>query len=190
MRISINYVLLLVGLSLNLTANAWVVVSDESHLSFVSIKKNNIGESHTISEVSGQIVDGEATVTLNPNSVESRVPIRNDRMREFLFETNLYPSIVIKAQVNEILEKLKIGTSIVADLEATLNMHGQSLPVLLNVRVGKLTDKKVTVSSVMPVLIRAADFKMVEGIQKLSSLVNGLQIAESIPVSFSLVFSK
>ena len=49
-----------------------------------------------------------------------------------------------------------------------------------------MDSETLLVSSTQSVLIRAANFDMVEGITKLASLVNNLPIAETVPVNFSL----
>lgn len=116
------------------------------------------------------------------------MPIRDERMREFLFETELFPVVEINADVTEIMGGLKNDDSLLAELAATIAMHGESNDAKALVRVTAVSDKKLIVTSTTPVLVRAADYKMVDGIQKLSSLVNNLPIAESVPVSFSLVF--
>ena len=67
-------------------------------------------------------------------------------------------------------------------------MHGVSKDIKLVARISKLSKTRLLVSSSQPVLIRAKDYNMLEGVVKLSSLVNNLAIAETVPVSFSLAF--
>lgn len=186
----VKSLLLFLGLVANVSTYAWTVSAENSSIHFISIKKTNIGESHVFTEFSGSISDGKAHVIIKPDSVDTRVPIRNERMREFLFETGIYPTIEVTANVQELLDEIIIGTSMLAKLPATLSMHGESQDIILSVRVTAISDTTLAVTTVDPVLVRAANFNMVEGIQKLSSLVNDLAIAESIPVSFSLTFNK
>lgn len=174
----------------SISAQAWTLDAENSVVSFVSIKKGNIGESHTFSDVAGQIKEATASVTIKPDSVDSRVPIRNERMREFLFETGIYPTIDISADVSEILSKLTPGMSKLVSMPIQVTMHGVSKELTLEARISMLSDSSVVVNSSQPVIVRAADYNMVEGITKLASLVNNLAIAESVPVSFSLSFQK
>lgn len=169
-------------------AFSWTLDSNKSSISFVTIKNTNIAESHTLSAFSGDIAEGRATLAIKPDSVETRVPIRNDRMREFLFETSAYPIIEVNASVSNVLNELKIGESVLAELPARLSLHGVTGDIAMKVRVSSISESLLTVTTTEPVLIRAADYKMLEGINKLSSLVNNLPIAESVPVSFSLAF--
>ncbi len=181
---------LLIASLTSVSTQAWTLIKEDSTVSFISIKKNNIGESHHFTDIGGSIFNGRAVVSIKPDSVDSRVPIRNERMREFLFKTQTYPIIKINADVADTLNNIKAGDSKQVEVPAMLSMHGVTEEVMLDVRVNALSDSKIIVSSVQPVIIRAASFGMVEGIQKLSGLVNGLAIAESVPVSFSLMFQE
>ena len=172
------------------SAHSWQVDANESNVNFVSIKKGNIAETHTFSDLSGSITENEGVLIIKPDSIDSKVPIRDERMREFLFETNLYPTIVVSIALDEGLDKLIKNKTIAVTLPATLEMHGQQAEVNVNARVTQVDDSTLLVTSTSSVLVKATTFKMVEGIQKLSSLVNGLDIAEMVPVNFSLVFSK
>ncbi len=169
---------------------AWTLNGSESSVSFVTVKKTNIGETHRFSDISGSINDGAARVVIKPDSVDTRVPIRDERMREFLFETQLYPTIEIIADVSEVLETLKPGEKKLLTLDATLSLHGVSKPIALKIQTVRLSESTLLVSSTQPFLVRAKTFGMVEGITKLASLVNNLHISESVPVSFNMVFSQ
>jgi len=171
------------------TGYKWTLDAEKTRVNFVSIKKGNIAESHTFSDISGHVVDGKARVTIKPDSVDSRIPIRDERMREFLFETGVYPTIEIVAEVSEALKELKPGNSSLASIPATLSLHGETKELALDVRISRLNQNTMVVASTQPVLVRAANFNMVDGIIKLSSLVNNLPIAETVPVSFSLLLN-
>ena len=183
-------VLILSSALFSISANAWTLDVENSEVNFVSIKKGNIGETHIFTDIAGTIEESTANIVIRPDSVDSRVPIRDERMREFLFETGIYPIISISSDVTEIMSGLSAGTSKLTNFSASLSMHGVSKDLTLDVRVSMLSDSSIVVSSSKPFLLRAADFNMVEGIQKLASLVNNLPIAESVPVSFSLSFTK
>ncbi len=169
------------------SAYTWTLDAEKSRVNFVSIKKGNIAESHTFSDISGHVTDGKARVIIKPDSVDSRIPIRDERMREFLFETGVYPTIEIVAEVSAALKGLEPGNSSLASIPATLSLHGETKELTLDVRISRLNQNTMVVASTQPVLVRAANFNMVDGIIKLSSLVNNLPIAETVPVSFSLL---
>ncbi len=170
------------------TPTTWTLDSANSRVNFISIKKGNIGESHDFTDLTGVIAGNKASVIIKPDSVESRVPIRNERMRELLFETGVYPTIEVSADVAGQLDDLKSGDSLLSTVAASVSMHGITNKLDLELRISKLSSDVLIVSSTQPVIIRAADYNMVDGIVKLSALVNNLAIAESVPVSFTLQF--
>jgi len=167
-------------------AARWALNTEKSEVNFISIKKGNIAETHVFNDISGHILNGKAQFTIKPDSVDSRVPIRNERMREFLFETNVYPTIEINANVGDLVSSLKPGQSNMMTIPASLSMHGATKEIKLETRLSMINANTIVVSSTQSVLIRAADFDMVDGITKLASLVNNLAIAETVPVNFSL----
>jgi len=168
------------------SAARWALNTEKSEVNFISIKKGNIAETHVFNDISGHILNGKAQFTIKPDSVDSRVPIRNERMREFLFETNIYPTIEINANVGDLVRSLKPGQSNMMTIPASLSMHGATKEIKLETRLSMINANTIVVSSTQSVLIRAADFDMVDGITKLASLVNNLAIAETVPVNFSL----
>ena len=169
---------------------AWQLDQSNSSINFVTIKKGNIAESHTFKEFSGSLNSEAASIEISASSVDTKVDIRNERMREFLFETGAFPTISINADVTSVIPSIETGQSRLISLPASLELHGVKNEISLALRVSKLSEEVYVVSSAEPVLIRAKDYAMLEGVLKLSSLVNNLPIAETVPVSFSLQFNK
>ena len=169
---------------------AWQLDQSNSSINFVTIKKGNIAESHTFKEFSGSLNSEAASIEISASSVDTKVDIRNERMREFLFETGAFPTISINADVTSVIPSIATGQSRLISLPASLELHGVKNEISLALRVSKLSEEVYVVSSAEPVLIRAKDYAMLEGVLKLSSLVNNLPIAETVPVSFSLQFNK
>ena len=70
----------------------WELQSKTSQLNFISIKNNSIAEVHDFTTLSGSInKKGEAVLTISLPSVETSIGIRNERMKEHLFESKQYP---------------------------------------------------------------------------------------------------
>lgn len=169
---------------------AWQLDNKDSHLSFVSIKKDAIAETHYFHQMHGFIADnGSAKVSLDLTSVETNIPIRNERMKQHLFNTNSFSSATIASKFDPtLLTSLKTGQSTIADVTFTLNLHGQQQDIQSRVRITKLQDS-LFVSSMSPVLIYASQFNLVQGIQTLRDLAKLPNIATAVPVSFNLAFS-
>ena len=95
---------------------------EHSNLSFVSVKKGTVAEAHRIKNLSGSLSDkGELKVTLDLTSVDTKIEIRDQRAKEFLFETDKFANATLKANIAEIAE----GVSNIST-EAELSLHGVS----------------------------------------------------------------
>jgi polyisoprenoid-binding protein YceI len=168
----------------------WTLDPARSHLAFVSIKAKDIAEVHTFKEIQGRIApDGQATVALMLDSVETLVPIRNERMRQFLFDTADYKEAVLTAKLDPAqIKAMAVGE--IADLtaEGTLSLHGQTQPMTLVVQAARVADNTVMVASVKPLVVDAAKFGMTDGVEKLREIAGLAAISNAVPVSFVLTF--
>lgn len=171
---------------------AWSLNGDASRLNFVSIKKDTIAEIHTFKQISGALTaQGDATITIELASVDTAVAIRDERMRDMLFETKLFPKAQISAKVDMArFSKLAAGEMVRDELEFTLDLHGQSKKLRAAVTAVKLQGDGFMVTTVAPVIIDAADFALVKGIEALKSSVGLPSISTAVPVTLSLVFDK
>ena len=95
---------LVAALSAGSVSADWTMDQSRSHLAFISIKAKDVAEIHTFTEMSGSIADdGQVKVSLMLDSVETLIPIRNERMREFLFKTTNYQEATLTAKVDPAL---------------------------------------------------------------------------------------
>jgi hypothetical protein len=60
--------------------------------------------------------------------------------------------------------------------------------VTTRVSVQRLSNSRVMVQSMAPVLTRAVDFNLTAGVEALRSVVNLTSISAAVPVDFALVF--
>ena len=59
----------------------WTLDPSQSELAFSSIKASRIAEIHTFNSIRGNIKDsGDATFQIDVSSLETMIPIRNERM--------------------------------------------------------------------------------------------------------------
>jgi len=182
---------LLVMLSVNTAfASQWQLDSANSQLSFISTKKINVSETHQFKSLDGAVDDnGNVTVSIDLASVDTSIAIRDERMTTYLFETVLYPTAVLKAAIDpEVIDAIALGASSRIEVEATLELHGQTVPLKFEVAVTRLVGAKLSVVSVQPVLLNVADFNLVAGVEKLRELAGLPSISHTVPVSFYLTF--
>jgi polyisoprenoid-binding protein YceI len=168
----------------------WALVPAESRLSFVSVKGGEIAEVHHFHELSGRVAaDGRATIEIPLDSVETGIEIRDERMREFLFQTGLHPKATITASIDlASLQDLAVGAQRRMPLTSELSLHGVTAPVEAQVAVTRTAPSKVLVASVDPIVVNAASFGMEKGVSELMKLANLDVIAPDTPVSFQLTF--
>ncbi len=185
----------ILSLSILITApaySAWTLDSSKSSLTFVSIKKGTVAENHRFKDFSGGINDkGLAKISIDLSSVDTKIAIRDQRMAEHLFETVKFAQANFSVQLNQNkIDAIASGSSKNMILKGNLDLHGQQQEVTVSVMVMKLSEKNMVVTTLQPVIIKAEDFALVAGINKLKSLANLPSIAYSVPVSFVLTFTE
>lgn len=184
---------LVMGLLITLPSLAnWQLSNEKSEFNFVTTKKIDGSEIHQFTQLKGNIsAKGEATLKIDLTSVETNIPIRNERMQKFLFETDLFPQALFTATIDQQkVEKLKVGETATMELTGELNLHGLSQTISTQVQVIKLKTNELLVNSVKPVIVQAKAFNLVAGVEKLKTLAVLPSINHSVPVTFSLYYAK
>ena len=168
----------------------WSLDPTRSHLTFVSIKANDVAEVNTFGKIQGTIDgDGQAVVTLMLDSVETLIPIRDERMRQFLFETTNYREAVLKARVDpKLIAEMAVGDIAPINAEGSLSLHGQVQPMTLSMQAAKVDAKTVMVASIKPLIVDAAKFGMSDGVEKLREIAGLASISKAVPVNFVITF--
>jgi polyisoprenoid-binding protein YceI len=149
-----------------------------------------VGEVHSFTEMSGDITDGgDVTVALLLDSVETLVPIRNERMREFLFDTADYKDATLTAKIEPALVAgMAPGEIIDLTAEGSLSLHGATQPMVIQMQAAKVADGTVMVASTKPLIVDAAKFGMSDGVEKLREIAGLESISNAVPVSFVMTF--
>lgn len=173
-------------------ASEWILNPEHSRLAFISIKADHIGEVHHFTELSGQIDDqSQAVINTKLDSVETLIPIRNERMREFLFKTAQYSDATLSAKIDSAaIEALQPGELVDMVAESTLNLHGETQSLVLKMKATKLDADTIMVVSLEPVVIDAARFGLDEGVEKLREIAGLKSISNAVPVTFVMTFDK
>lgn len=176
--------------SIDVRGKTWKLDDSASRIAFASIKADEFIETHYFLRLSGQIrPNGEAIVTIFLDNIETRIDIRNERMRDLFFETHKFPKAKIKAAVNvEEFSVLPIGGRKQTEIEGILSLHGKETPVFTNVFVTRIAEARVEVASSEPVIVYVSDFNLESGLESLREVANLPSITGAAPVTFSLVF--
>lgn len=155
----------------------------------MSLKNGSVAELHHFKSMSGAISsEGKAQVTLELDSVETLIPIRNQRLRELLFETAQFPAATISADVPETVDALEVGQSAQLRAEVSVQLHGKEMPYKAVLQITRLEGNGLLVALREPLLVKAADFGLEGGIQTLRKLAGLNSISTNVPVSAQLVF--
>lgn len=179
------------GLSISsISAHAidWVIDGNDSQLNFISIKKIDIAEVHEFKKLQGSYdSQGQFILNIDLTSVDTHIAVRDDRMKNDLFEVSKFSSAKITAMIDtDLVDAIAEGASQRFTIEANLDLHGVSKPLTLDVIVTRLVGAKLSVVSAQPIIINANDFALAAGINKLMELASLPSISQAVPVSFYL----
>lgn len=169
----------------------WTLQSGASSLSFQSVKNMTKVETSGFATFAGQISpDGEARIAVQLESVDTKVDLRNVRMRFLLFETFQFPEAIITAQLDiESLSDLGQVRRKQVPLTYTLDLHGVKKTFTTDVVVTLLSDNLAAVSSGTPISVAVDDFALTAGLKKLEEAAN-VAIVPSATVSFDFMFAR
>jgi polyisoprenoid-binding protein YceI len=177
------------GVSAEVPEN-WSLVAGDSRISFASIKAGEVIETHYFPELSGGIdAGGEAVLEIDLNAVETKVDIRNERMREMFFETATYPTATLTAAIDPSeYADLAIGDRRPGTVSGTLSLHGQNAEIEAPVFVTRIAADRISVESAEPVVVFVDDYGLGEGLEMLREVAGLDAITAQSPVTFTLVF--
>lgn len=168
----------------------WNLVNDESQINFISIKASDIAEIHTFKDLSGNVKNnGEAQVIINLASLETLIPIRNERMANLLFETKIYPTASFKLEVDlQTILLTEVGKSLDVTYRGILELKSKQFSMPIKLSVTRLGDQSFSVRSSEPLLLNANRLGLSAGIESLRVIAGLPSISKSVPVTFSLIF--
>ena len=167
----------------------WSLQPSMSSLHFQSVKKQTVVESSTFATLQGGIDEtGAVKVAVLLDSVDTKVDLRNVRMRFLFFETFKFPEASIKTQIDP-AELVDLPTVRRKKIPVTysIDLHGVSQTFESIVVATLLSDDMVSVASDAPISLAIKDFDLLEGLAKLQEAAN-VDIVPSATVSFDWVF--
>jgi OOP family OmpA-OmpF porin len=174
----------------NLLNQDWVLNASQSNVYMQTEKLENTIEKHRFTSIEGNISkDGDATVKIDLNTLDTGIDLRNVRMRFLLFETYKFPNAIITAKIDKSkLTELTTRSRINYMLMAKVNLHGIMREIQIPVEIARVNDTTVSVSTIKPVDVSAETFDFMKGIGKLSDAMGGIRIVPAASITFDLVF--
>jgi OOP family OmpA-OmpF porin len=172
-------------------ATGWTLQPEMSNLNFQSVKKQTVVETSNFATLEGSIDAGGATqVKVLLDSVDTKVDLRNVRMRFLFFETFKFPEAIITAQLDSaLLADLAQVRRKQVPVMYTMDLHGVTKSFETQVSVTLLGNDLVSVSSGTPISVSVSDFNLNDGLGKLKEAAS-VQIIPSATVSFDFVFAR
>lgn len=170
----------------------WQLDGAESAVNFVSIKNASVAENHSFGSLHGSIsAAGAVEMRIDLDSVATGIEIRDQRMREVLFETVTFPTVTVTSEVSpDILDAVMGGGAVTTELPVKLTLHGVEKTLLISVRAVGQAGGNLHVFTPQPVLLNAADFGLAAGIVALQEIAGLSSISTAVPVSLNLVFDR
>lgn len=172
------------------SAASWQLNPAQSSLNFVSIKNATIAETHQFSNLSGTWSEqGAVQIQIPVASIETHIPIRNQRILDFVLNAKQYTDITALANIQpDSIAELTAGQSTVITLPITLNIAGQSLTLMANIRVLKINDTTIQAATESPIILNVDTAKLSAGVDKLQQLASLNDISKIVPITFSVNF--
>ncbi|OIQ33099.1 MAG: hypothetical protein BM562_01590 [Alphaproteobacteria bacterium MedPE-SWcel] len=157
------------GAFANPFGGGWQLDGEQSTIGFLSVKKGTIAEYSGFASFSGEIDgEGNANITIALDSVDTKIDLRNVRMRFLFFETFKHAEAVITAAIpQDQIADLSTAKRKIIDLPVSLSLHGIVSNLTTPVAVTLLDNDSVNISTVQPIILSLSDFDLLNGLSKL-----------------------
>jgi len=175
-------------------ANAgWQVNNGNSEFHFVTTKAGAAGsaaiqEVQTFKHIEGNVDDnGEITFSVELGSVDTGVALRDQRLKEMLFNVAANPKAAFSGKVDlNGIKHLAPGGSKDVDVTGQLTLAGQTKSSTVKLRIVALAGHGLLVETRGPILVNAADFGLQPGVEALRALMGLNVLSGTAPVTFSV----
>lgn len=154
--------------------HGWMLDPDASAITFLSVKKDSIAETSQFAAISGQITEnGVAQLVVALDSVDTKIDLRNVRMRFLFFETFTYPEATVTAVLDPTpLLDLPTVRRKVIDVPVTLSLHGVNVDLSAELAVTLLDNDRFNITTLNPIILNLEDFNLMGGREKLQEAAN------------------
>ena len=170
----------------------WQLDNTNSKLSFMSIKAGSAAEIHTFKNLSGIVdAEGQATLTIELVSVDTKIPLRDERMKNVLFKTAEHPHASLKTKIDlTLIDTLQAGKTTMQNVDATLELHGETDTVSGKVIISRLNKNTLQVKNLDLFVVDVRSFGLLAGLKELQKLAGLPSISSAVPISFILTFTQ
>ncbi len=182
--------LLTLGVSLSAQAN-WYLDGESSRLAFITTQNANVANMHRFLVLHGKVDrKGQAQLRIEMDSVNSAVPLRDERMRDQLFDFKHFPEARITAQINlQPINDLAPGAQLELHLPVTVHLRDKQHTYEAELLATRLDEHRFQVVTLEPLMLQAEDFGVQSELESLRKLAGLSAISFSVPVSAVLIFT-
>jgi len=182
--------LLTLGVSLSAQAS-WYLDGESSRLSFITTQNANVANKHRFLVLHGKVDrKGHAQLRIEMDSVNSAVPLRDERMRDQLFDFKHFPEAQITAQINlQPINELAPGAQVELRLPVTVSLRGKQHSYEAELLATRLDEQRFQVVTLEPLMLQAEDFGLQPELETLRKSAGLSAISFSVPVNAVLIFT-
>lgn len=169
----------------------WYLDNESSRLSFISTKAGNFSEVHRFRTLHGRI-DGQglARLRVELESLSTGIPLRDERMRNLLFDVARFPEALIMAQLYLApITDLAPGAQLELRLPIQVEIRGRKHGYMAELLVTRLDDRRFQVVTLAPLVLHAEHFGLQTGIDELRKMARLSAIGLSVPVGAVMIFT-
>ena len=183
---------LLFTLGVSLSAQAsWYLDGESSRLSFITTQNANVANKHRFLVLHGKVDrKGHAQLRIEMDSVNSAVPLRDERMRDQLFDFKHFPEAQITAQINlQLINELAPGAQVELRLPVTVTLRDKQHTYEAELLATRLDEHRFQVVTLEPLMLQAEDFGLQPELETLRKGAGLSAISFSVPVNAVLIFT-
>lgn len=174
--------------TVNQAVSDWLL--KDADIGFVSTKidkkSNHIEEIGEFTQYSGLFNKlGELLLKIDLSSVKTDIVIRDDRLRDWLFNVDEFTTAVVTTTLDaDTINELKVGETMQLTQPFVLEMHGHTVDLVADLTVTRESDTLMLVETNTPIKLDVKEFDMSEGIQRLTEVMGLSKINNVVPVTF------
>ena len=189
-RITSTMLVTAVALASSAASADWQLDAAASSFYYVTDKAAAVSEVNSFTGLAGGISDaGAATLTIDLATVDTAVEIRNQRMRDILFQVAQFPQANVKVTVDaEALGDMQPGMATTGSYPVEVSLHGVVVQMNADLQVLKLNADTLQVQLARPLIVAASAFGLAEGVEELRKVANLASITPNVVVDFTLVY--
>ena len=166
----------------------WELIKDQSSFTFGTTKNQTVSEVHTFHEISGRVLSsGLASVQIDLRSVDTGIPLRDERMRKMLFEQ--VNAVNYEAKIDPaMLQRIENSHEVEMTLQGVLTLNGIRVDLPIEVKVEREHDGVIEVESESDGKLNVGAFGFADGVEKLREIAGLKSISPVVNFAFKLKF--